>query len=142
MSMAMTTEQQRDALLEALRKINGASMAAVGFRDLQRVAYDAISAIESAKAREVKQEPTHVIVEFPPMPCGIVKHEKLGELYDRLQMQMYALKYADKLYTRPVPLREMSVDELAKIIREVDGKHELGAGALAEAILAAAKEKQ
>ena len=39
-----------------------------------------------------------------------------------------------KLYTAP-PSAPVGVDELAQVIREVDGKHSLGAGALAEAIL-------
>lgn len=32
---------------------------------------------------------------FPPMPAGIVKHPQLGELFDRLQVQQYALRYAE-----------------------------------------------
>lgn len=38
------------------------------------------------------------------------------------------------LYTAP-PSAPVGVDELAQVIREVDGNHSLGAGALAEAIL-------
>ena len=31
---------------------------------------------------------------LPPMPPGIVKHPKLGDLFDRLGLQLYAVKYA------------------------------------------------
>src|SRR5438132_1325926 len=30
---------------------------------------------------------------FPELPPAIVMHEKLGPLYDRLQMHVYAVKY-------------------------------------------------
>lgn len=32
---------------------------------------------------------------FPPMPLPVVKHAVVGDLFDRLAMQMYALRYAD-----------------------------------------------
>lgn len=38
------------------------------------------------------------------------------------------------LYARPVPARTLDVEWLSNVIREVDGGHTLGAGALAEAI--------
>jgi len=34
---------------------------------------------------------------MPELPCGIVQHPKLGELYDRLQVHQYAVKHCEKL---------------------------------------------
>ena len=34
---------------------------------------------------------------FPPLPPGIVKHQVLGELCDRLQMQQYGLRVAEAM---------------------------------------------
>lgn len=49
--------------------------------------YDAMAANYRAEA----QWP----VALPIPPAGIITHQNLGELYDRLQMQQYAMKYAD-----------------------------------------------
>jgi hypothetical protein len=45
------------------------------------------------------------LINFPPMPVGIVKHDRLGELYDRLQVHKYAMEYA-MLYTATPSVKE------------------------------------
>lgn len=56
-----------------------------------------VRAIEAEVRAEV-QEP----VEFPTPPNGTMAHPILGDLYDRLQMQQYAMKYA-MLLAAPQP---------------------------------------
>jgi len=40
--------------------------------------------------------------EFPPLPPGIVVHERLGDLNDRLQMQQYGLRVAEALLSSAI----------------------------------------
>lgn len=58
----------------------------------------------------------------------------------RAEMDVLAVEIADAALAAapsPAPLKLPDVDELAQIIRTADGDHTLGAGALAEAIVAA-----
>lgn len=66
-----------------------------------------------------------------------------GHAMDCTQLNDAHLLASDALRAHPAPLPQ--VDELAQFIRQIDGDHRMGAGALAEHIcewLAAAKTKE
>jgi hypothetical protein len=52
-------------------------------------------------------------VPFPPLEFPVMTHDKLGPLWDRLGMQMYALKYSDlvRAATSPAPAVVQMTDE-------------------------------
>lgn len=54
-------------------------------------------------------------VALPELPEGVVLHEQLGKLYDRLQMHQYAAKYAALCTSPAAPAN----GALAKQIREL-----------------------
>lgn len=43
------------------------------------------------------RDKSQLLKEIPKLPAGIVKHPELGELYDRLQVQQYAVKHCETL---------------------------------------------
>ncbi len=71
-----------------------------------------------------------------------VKGEKARQTACGMEMEISELKEQnDDLRKRLAEVERLpDVDSLAQIIRRVDGDHKLGAGALAEAILAAIQE--
>jgi len=57
-------------------------------------------------------------VPFPPLEFPVMTHNKLGPLWDRLGMQLYALKYSDlvRVATSPataVVLSDSQIDDMA-----------------------------
>jgi len=79
--------------------------------------------------------------QLPPLPepkvIGAGRHPpvKLHYGYSAEQMREYA-RAALSAQPSPGGQDQVGVDDLAQVIRQVDGQHSLGAGALAEAILA------
>jgi len=54
---------------------------------------------------------------------------------DGLNSGIAVIAIIEKAITQPAPVAHFDVAQLAQEIRRVDGKHDLGAGALAEALM-------
>jgi hypothetical protein len=124
----MALEQAREALVH----IEGACMDyTVGRGELAKAVRAALSALSSAleapEAQAVARWPTDKDAEpipFPKLPPGIVMHPKLGELFDRLAMQTYAMGYAMVCAASPAAA-DTQGDALTQ--REVDAIYALRA---------------
>lgn len=134
MTNTMTLQEQRDALLDALKNC-------IGVNDPHRAIYTQranglIAAIESAKAEEVQQEPVARVGDTYVAPTS--DGEFRADLYSKVR-----LNRGDLLYTSPQPLRELSEDEIFEVLDAFDyiGKEWTfhGAKYFTRAILAAAR---
>ena len=100
-------------------------------KDMQEsvTAIEALLAERDALAAELKEVREQV-------PVGVVDESDDGVFADLETTNGVLVKLGDKLYAHPVPARKLTdaVDDLAQHIRQINGNHSMGAGALAESI--------
>jgi hypothetical protein len=109
--------------------------------------YDAAQALALAIDEALASQP--LTAETGAVPSGFVKQSSLDRLADMhsgsCSVEMANIAFGActvPLYARPQGIEAIDVDDLAQIIRRVDGDNSLGAGALAEAILSALTGKE